>query len=87
MSVRDGDGRSVEEKGKSKCTEVKARLGGGVCVCVCVCVGVGVGVGVPIVYFGWNLTSPTRSDGRPEGWVRAGPGSSCMPYKGTWILC
>ena len=81
MSVRDGDGRSMEEKGKSKCTEVKARLGGGVCVCV------GVGVGVPIVYIGWNLTSPTRSDGRPEGWVRAGPGSSCMPYKGTWILC
>ena len=44
MSIRDGDGRSVEEKGKSKCTEVRAHLGGGVCVgvgvwvCVCVCV-------------------------------------------------
>ena len=56
-------------------------------MCVGVGVGVGVGVCVPIVYIGWNLTSPTRSDGRPEGWVRAGPGSSCMPYKGTWILC
>ena len=40
MCIRDGDGRSVEEKGKSKCTEVRAHLGGGVCV------GVGVGVGV-----------------------------------------
>ena len=36
MNTRDGDGRSVEEKGMSKCTEVRTSIVGGVCVCVCV---------------------------------------------------